>query len=226
MYIYFGVFFTVASSMFLGLICMHSKQYDSFGELAYLRGPVGDFFAPVEIMWWLFIFTPVWVGCGWITNIENTDVKLSLFRYNSIRKWWGKVIAEVLGLNLWYFVLFGLVYTMSINGLPDGKILLSLMLHSFAMVSMMLWLYIIFRKIVLSLAALIVFESVGKMFIMLGVAPSVMPLVWGMYGYSSECYSPGGYSWSLSAAIQIIYCLSVVILPLLQKKLILRSANI
>lgn len=133
------------------------------------------------------------------------------------------------GLNLWYFILFGAIYIIRAGHWPDVQtinILTVLMLHSFAMVATMFWIYILYRKIILSMAALIVLESIAKVFVMLGIAPAFVPFVWGMYGYSSAYQTPDGFWWPIVAVIQVVYCLTVVVLPLLFKTLILRSVRI
>lgn len=227
--IYFLTVFTLVSCIFLWLICEHSGQFDALGQWNYLNGPMGESYSPVEIMWWIFIFTPVWAGCGWLWDMATRDAGLSLCRYSSMRRWWFGVIGKIYGLNMWYFILFGIMLQLTPEcglSIEYFQRLIVLALHSFAMVTTMLWLYILFQRIIVSITALIVLESTAKIFIMAGIYPLVMPLVWGMYGYCSKFYSTGGFVWSLSVVIQIIYCLTIVILPLFMKKLILRSVRV
>ena len=49
-------------------VCWHHNVFRVTGELNYLGGPASGTYNPVEMMWWLVIFIPVWLGCGWVLD--------------------------------------------------------------------------------------------------------------------------------------------------------------
>lgn len=216
--VYIFLIFLLCSVFFLWIVCGHVQSFFSVGELYYLGGPTGDVFSAVEMLWWLFIFTSVWAGCGAMIDMEARYLKLNVHRYGWIRRWWWRFLLKYYGMNLSYFILFGIILGIRVSlNTRLITVLFVMMLHSCFMITLMLWIFIFTKRMILALSVLLVAEAVSKTFILMGIEPVMMPLVWGMYGYSTELYSNGGFSWQVAAGVEIIFMALIFMLPLHRK---------
>ena len=226
--VYFVGIATVISSLFLWLACQKHVTSLSSGIYTYLGGPVGAAYSPVEIMFWLIIFTPVWAVCGCILEAERRVAELSISRFGHLYRWWLRLLLKLGGFNLWYFVLFGLLLKLRRGCFVDGRILRVLVtmgMHSLAMTAIMVWVYILTKRTILAIVIPLAAEILAKLPVLAGAEPWSDPFVFGMYGYSREVYGAGGFSWSTAMVIQGICILSIAILPLCMKSLIIRSVK-
>ena len=225
--IFLGVF-TILSLMCLWLICTHSEFYGNNGLKIYLDGPV-QAFSVMEMMWWLFLFAPVWAGAGWLLDMALNTSSLVLYRCKFLQRWWLSRILLVVGVNLWYFFCLTMLYSFYIAQLPDNELLqrfITVLCHCLAMTALMVWFSILFRRVTLAFLLLIILECLGKTGVMLGIVPQYLPLVWGMYGYSSWNISDRPFLWPLAITAEIIFVLLTIIIPCIFKRLIIRSVHI
>lgn len=221
------VVFSLGSCIILWMICRHMIRVMPMGRMSFMGGPTENAYSPLSVIWWLLLFTPVWFCSGFIADLELTNGKSCLYRYGRMGSWWLKMVGLVSGCNLWYFLLDALIINYCLGAHVDQQIVTALflqMIHALAMTAAMLWICILTGKLTVSAIIIIVAEAVAKLFVMCGIPPAYMPLVWGMYGYSSELYSLGhGFNITIAIAGQLLFVLTIVVLPLCNKRLILRS---
>lgn len=220
--------FFLCSGLILWFISNYTASRMFAGPLSYLGGPTGDYYSPVEMMWWIIIFTPIWCLCGWILDIDTRYAKLALYRYNPVQRWWLLLIGKIYILNLLYFTLFAALLKLRLGQAMDLSMIMSIfiqMLHSLAMLALMVWTYILFKKTVLSISILIVGEAFSKTLTLMGVVPSLNPLVWGMAGYTEKNWTAGGFNLMTITILQLIFTATVIVLPIHFKNLILRSVE-
>lgn len=213
---YMCIFFALYSCLFLSAASGHVKEFLTVGLTYYLGGPVGDVYSPLEMLWWLLIFTPVWVFCGKVIDSLYSKRAMLIYRYGSVKHWWFEGLIKVYGFNLIYFVIFGILLKIFLGGAWRSQLftlLLVLLLHSSAMITVMLWLMVFIQKLILCISALIVLESISKMLFLFGIQPAIMPMLWGMYGYSDQEYGDGGFLWPWTAVIQVVFILSIFVIP-------------
>ena len=173
----------------------------------YLYGPTGDIYSPREMVWWLWLFTPLWVTCGQIIDKSYEGICLRLYRTGSRRRWWYRLCGAVFCVNLIYFGLFILLLNTKygLYSMKSGLTAVFLqMCHSAWMLCLALWLWLYTKRISASFIMLIVLESVSKMFVMLGIRPVYCPFVWGMYGYSDACREVDGFNIGIAAGLMIV----------------------
>lgn len=218
----FIFFYTVFSVLCLVLISSHITR-ENLLSIDFLLGPVSQDYTPLEIVWWLFLFTPVWGACGWILDISTRISPLEIYRYKKSIKWWIKLEIKIYAVNLWYFFIFYIILTAKSMVLMDLRIIMGLMVHSGAMVTTMLLIYLWSGKINIAFIIAIILEALAKLPIIAGISPKINPLVWGMYGYCEEIYGYHGFKFLWAIAIQISYILVIIIVPMRLKNLILRG---
>lgn len=210
----FTLLFMALSGFVFWSVCRY--RINMGDPFLYLNGPVGEIYSPLDMMWWLWLFAPIWAFCGKITELEYSVSKMTAYRQISRKRWWYRLLLKIYGINTVYFVLFfGMLKFLGVGaaGKTAAVVLLIQMLHSALMITLMLWLRLIFRRLVLAFAALIILEAVSTMFVIWGMDPSFMPLVWGMFGYSSRLYMSGGFHWPVAVGIEIAAVVLLFVLP-------------
>ena len=225
--IFLGMF-TAVSFFFFGLICQHSGIYGEFGILIFLNGPVREF-SLVEIMWWLFLFAPVWAGSGWLIDMDVKCAGIALYRYHSACRWWLGKVLRIYGLNIWYFIglmILSLVYNDNLSASDMVFQLMTLSFHSLAMAALMIWFSVLWRQSAVSFLILVLLECMGKTGIMMGIPSAIFPFSWGMLGYSNRISAGNGFSWMGAILMETIFIALTALIPCCCRRLIIRSVHI
>lgn len=220
------------SLLLLGMVCAHHRAAVIEGSLGSLAGPVEMWYDPVAMVWWLLIFTPVWAVCGGLFNTDLKYAPLSMIRFRNLRQWWLPLMAKLMAAHVWYFVLLAGQYLLLWSREPWEEwkkfllIILTLFLHSCAMMAGLIWLRIFGISAGTSLLVLLIAEAVGKLPVIMGIPPAADPFVWGMYGFSREYIGFDGFNLLLAYGVEILAGLTVFLIPVWRKKLILRSVGV
>lgn len=210
----------------LAAICWHHHMFSVTDALGYLGGPASEAYSPVEVMWWLVIFIPVWVGCGFALSTFFQYGKMQIYRCKSFRGWWFKVFVKMAILNLFYFALF--IFMLNINHMFDiqlFKIVMLLMFHSLFMTAVMIWIFLLTGNIIAAFCSVLILEALATIFIMLGINPCYNPLVWGMFRYNEDIYSTGGYHIISVTIVQLIIFIGSFCVPAFFKKILMHGVS-
>ena len=219
------IFYTALSVAASMLIAFYTANEASFG-IKFLMGPANGYYSPLEIVWWLFLFTPVWAVCGWILDMSTKLSALEIYRYKRGAVWWLKLVLKVYAANLWYFFILYVILMVVIPASANIEVIIGLALHSLFITATMVWFYLCSGRVNAAFIAAIVAEALGKLPVIAGMSPQVNPFVWGMYGYCDKIWGFRGFSFKLSAGIQLVYILAVMIIPIAIKKIIMRGVCI
>lgn len=234
----FYLIFSVLCLPVLWLICWHHGETAAISWPGSLGGPTEPGYNPVDILWWLLLFTPVWGVCGGLFSTGLCTARYVLPRYGRLRRWWFFLIGRIMAVNLLYFVLLTII---NIFCFPKSaalenmdapmtfslvRISVILWAHSSAMIAIMIWIVILSQQHTMALFFILVIQALGKIPVIMGCPPALNPLVWGMYGYSTDCMSAGGFSPGFVLIAEILCILSAAVLPLFKKSFILRSVGL
>ena len=210
----------------LAMVCQHHRVFRISGDLAYLGGPSADGSSPVEMMWWLAIFVPVWLSCGFILDRLFGYAKMRIYRSKSFSFWWLTVIVKIAALNILYFAGFGVI--LCSNHMINEKLLNALILmvsHSLFMTSMMVWIFFAAGNIIVSVCSVLILEVISTILVTAGMKPFFNPFVWGMYNYSEAVYGSDGYGIIAAVVIQVLFFIVSFCVPSIFKKILMRGIN-
>ena len=132
---------------------------------------------------------------------------------------------KIYAANWLYFLVFYFVLLLKNAALADVVVFLTLALHSSVIVGIMIIFYFSSGKINAAFAIILILEVLGKLPVAAGLNPKFNPLVWGMYGYSTEVYGLQGFCFDCSAVIEICFIIALTVVPIFRKNIILRGVN-
>lgn len=224
LWILFSCIYTFLAVLACLLLSFHEASEISFG-IDFLNGPANHYYAPLEMVWWLFLFTPVWAVCGWLLDMSTRLSSIEIYRYRNSALWWLGFVVRIYGVQLWYFGILYVIMMIKIPDLVNMQVMLSLLLHSGVMSAAMIWIWLCFGKINTAIIVIIIAEALAKLPVLAGLPPKVNPLVWGMYGYCKDVYGPQGFVFGISVTIQVFFILATALIPFYLKKLILRGVS-
>ena len=152
------------------------------------------FFDPVTMMWWIIIFTPVWIGCGTIFNVECKYARLYIYRFRGIRCWWWRNLIKVFVLNIIHFAVFTLLLCLyRLNNQSVIHSIFVMLFHSLLMTMVMFFIYLFSYSMITSFICVLVAEILSTTILRIGVSPKFNFAVWGMWKYG-KWNADNGYS--------------------------------
>lgn len=234
----FCLIFSALCLPVLWLICWHHVATAAISWPGSLGGPTEPGYNPIDLLWWLLLFTPVWGACGGIFSGGLHTARYVLPRYRYLRRWWFFLFFRTMAVNLLYFILLVVmdILCFSKSAASENmdasatialvRIAAILWVHSSAMIAIMIWVMILSQQHIMALFVILVAQALGKIPVIMGWPPALNPLVWGMYGYSTDCMSSGGFSLRFVLMAEALCVLSAALLPLIKKSFILRSVGL
>ena len=173
----------------------------------FLYGPESGF-TFLEMVRWIMLFLPVWMLSLWQYEEAFQEMKLTVYRYRNIMKWWRavnfRIVLYVLNAYLVLFILLvlGEEGRVSVNSL---QIMGTVAVHASGLFAIGSWIQLLSGSRIVSGILLVFMEFVGLNCISgFGIYPKYIFSAWGVRCYAASLYGEGGYPMLFISGIQIL----------------------